>query len=456
MHFMPESRTAALVLDLCLRIGEVLLASGAGAADVKVTLQSVAWKFGVRYAEIDVTFTSLTMSYQPEPEKPALVSIRQVNQRVIDYADLTQVDHLVRYIMTGQVDLTEARLRLRRIVSSGHSTPRWAITLGWGAMCAGAVLQVGGGLVVAGLAALAGMIIDRTQLDLARRRLPYFYRQITGGMIATGIALAAGSVVPSIDPSAMITANIIMLLAGVGFLGALYDAMSGFYITAGARLLEAIMATSGIIGGVSAGLSLAAMAGWPLHDIEVGRFGWQAATFAAGGAAIAASAFAFASYAPRRILLPIAVIGGMSALVFQTVMAQGFGRPWAAGVAAFCVGLVSYSVSGIAGVPPLVVVVPGVIPLLPGLLIFRGLTLLSEAGSDPVRGLLALITAGTVAMALAAGVILGEYVAQPLKREARRLPTRLAGPRLVGAWRAPLRWRQRLGRGTTVPDDPAS
>jgi hypothetical protein len=36
-------------------------------------------------------------------------------------------------------------------------------------------------------------------------------------------------------------------------------------------------------------------------------------------------------------------------------------------------------------------------------------------------------------------VILGEYVAQPLKREARRLENRLAGPRLVG----PLRGRAR-------------
>ena len=32
-------------------------------------------------------------------------------------------------------------------------------------------------------------------------------------------------------------------------------------------------------------------------------------------------------------------------------------------------------------------------------------------------------------------MILGEYVAQPLKREARRLETRLAGPRLVGPMR---------------------
>jgi hypothetical protein len=52
-----------------------------------------------------------------------------------------------------------------------------------------------------------------------------------------------------------------------------------------------------------------------------------------------------------------------------------------------------------------------------------------------VNGLISLATALAVAIALASGVILGEYVAQPLKREARRLEARLAGPRLVGPFR---------------------
>ena len=41
-----------------------------------------------------------------------------------------------------------------------------------------------------------------------------------------------------------------------------------------------------------------------------------------------------------------------------------------------------------------------------------------------------------IAIALASGVFLGEYAAQPLRREARRLEQRLAGPRLVGPLRA--------------------
>ena len=154
------------------------------------------------------------------------------------------------------------------------------------------------------------------------------------------------------------------------------------------------------------------------------------------GAAVSSAAFSVASYAPRRAVLPVALITAVAALISQAVSANGFGRAAAAGAAAFFVGLVSYAVAGRVRVPPLVVAVPAIVPFLPGLSIYRGLTFLADGGYFVSQGILALMTAISVAIALASGVILGEYVAQPLKREARRLENRLAGPRLVGPFRA--------------------
>ena len=75
----------------------------------------------------------------------------------------------------------------------------------------------------------------------------------------------------------------------------------------------------------------------------------------------------------------------------------------------------------------------GIVPLLPGLIIYEGLLALLNEGN--LFGLFTLLSAASIGVALASGVILGEYLAQPLKREARRLETRLAGPRLVGPLR---------------------
>ena len=174
------------------------------------------------------------------------------------------------------------------------------------------------------------------------------------------------------------------------------------------------------------------------------RFDLVSVTSAAAGGGVAAAAFAFACYAPLRTLVPVGVLGGAAIAATELIAEAGFGRPWAVGVAAFFIGLFGYTVGRRFRVPPLVVVVSAVVPLLPGLSIYRGLFLLSEdSGQQVAQGLLAMVTAASVAIALASGVILGEYVAQPVMREARRVEARLAGPRLVGVTRVA---RKRRGR----------
>ena len=69
-------------------------------------------------------------------------------------------------------------------------------------------------------------------------------------------------------------------------------------------------------------------------------------------------------------------------LAYVSVQDPAQSMPWAAACAAVVIGLVSYTIAGRVGVPPLVVVVPALVPMLPGLLIYRGLSLMSD-GDTP-------------------------------------------------------------------------
>ena len=114
--------------------------------------------------------------------------------------------------------------------------------------------------------------IDRLQLVLRRRRLPFFYLQVAGRRRRHAARGRAPRPSPlDLDPSLVVTANIIMLLAGIGFMGALQDALSGFYVTGGARLIEALLATAGIIAGVSGGLAFADVVGVEHRPARPGR-----------------------------------------------------------------------------------------------------------------------------------------------------------------------------------------
>jgi len=442
MRRMAEAREQYLTLDLALRIGEILLSSGAGAADTTATMLAITHHLGLRGVDVDVTFTSLRLSYQSDPAEPAVLLMRQVRHRDIDYDDLTRVDALVSALLAGEVDRDGARAEVAQVVSTGHALPRWVSVLASGVAGAGVSLLLGADLPVMAVALLSAVGIETIKWRMSRRRLPAFYQQVAGGLLATALAMISTSLLPEVfpQPSLVITASVIMLLAGIGFMGAIQDALTGFYITAGARMLEALLATAGIIAGVSGGIAVARLLGADVGRLDPGvSGGFEYLPFMMFGGGLAAGAFALACYAPWRAVVPIGFISAGAVGIYQVVVLQDLGRTWAAAVAALAVGLVAYAAAGRVRVPPLVVVVPAIVPMLPGLSIYRGLSLIGAEQGNSADGVIAMVTAASVAIALASGVILGEYVAQPLRREVRRLEQRLAGPRLVG----PLRARQR-------------
>ncbi|WP_278259870.1 threonine/serine exporter family protein [Nocardioides convexus] len=110
---------------------------------------------------------------------------------------------------------------------------------------------------------------------MTRRRLPGFYQQVAGGVVATVLAALGTRLAEPwvhLNASLVVTANIVMLLAGIGFMGAIQDALSGFFVTGGARVLEAVLATAGILAGVSGGLSLCSRVGLEIPRLVLPRF----------------------------------------------------------------------------------------------------------------------------------------------------------------------------------------
>jgi uncharacterized membrane protein YjjP (DUF1212 family) len=440
-----EQRELYSTLDLALRIGEVLLSSGAGTADATATILGVTAAGGLRGCEVDITFTSIAISYQAAPDVAPETHMRVVRYRSQDFSRLTDVDRLVRHFARGELSREETSRELARIVSAGPPFPRWSSVLAWGVMAGGATLLLGGGWLITVIAVVTAVVIELSNRWFIRQRLPAFYQQVAGAFVATAVALVLYAVHAPVKPSLVVAAGIIMLLAGIALTGAVQDAITGYYVTAAARLLEAMLLTGGIIAGVSLGLTLGLKLGLPVA-IEAQTIQLANLPVMVTSGALMAVAFCYASYAPLRSLLPVAIVGALGSLAYTLMARAEFGPAWSTAVAAFVVGLAGYSLGRRTGVPPLVVVVSGTIPLLPGLTIYKGLLELMSQGN--LIGIVSLATAVAIGVALASGIILGEYVAQPIRREARRLEDRLAGPRLVGP-RRPIRPRQPRPRRTT-------
>lgn len=431
------------VLDLALRAGEVLLSGGAGAADVTATSRAIARACGLARIECDVTFTSISLSWQPELQTAPVTAMRVVRQRALDYTRVTAVHNLVDDLVGGRVDRHEAEQRLRAIIRAPHPYRRPVVTASRALLAAAVAVLLGGGLVVSLAAFAATVLVDLVNARLARGSVPVFYQNVVGGLLATSVALALVATEVGVRPALVVAGGIVLLLPGVTLVGAVQDAITGFYVTASARAFETFLLTAGIISGVAIALSVAVRAGWSVRIGEPQVTDLVEVPGQLLAAAVVSAAFAVANYAPRRTVPAAAAAGAVGWATFVVVDQLELPAALASGAAAVVVGMGSRAFAHRQKVPALVYIAAGIIPLLPGLAIYAGMRQLAEG--DSLSGITSLGQAVSIGLALAAGALLGEFLAQPVRAEPSRSAGRTDGPRLVGPQR---------GRRMPVPRRP--
>ncbi|EYR62925.1 amino acid export carrier protein [Actinotalea ferrariae CF5-4] len=425
-----DATTIHGVMELALRVGEAMLSLGAAAVDVTLAIRRVLKAFGLRGAQVDLTFTSITVSYDRGVGAYPLTMMRVVAERLPDYGRLQDVVELARDVgervvppedAARQVDA--AHEALDRIVSAPQTYRRWVVTVALSTLAGAVAVLLGGGPAVALVAAATTAVIDRVVWFLGLRGLPAFFLQAVGAAIAALVAVAlflARPVLPFdpdlLPPSLVVAAGIVVLLAGLSLVGAAEDAISGFPITAGARAFEVLVLTLGIVVGIGFVLDVARRLGVPLLLLDPPQ-NTTPLLVQVAAAAVVALAWAVASYARPRAVVVAAAVGGISWAVLSAMTTLGVGPAVASAVAAAVVGFLSEWASPRLRVPSIVTSVCGIVPLLPGLAIYRGLFDLvsstTEIGILP--GVAGLFGALMIGLGIAGGVTLGEFLGAPLR-----------------------------------------
>src|SRR5699024_9526445 len=136
-------RHARAVIDLCLRIGETMLAAGASAADVVATVLRLGEGYGLEGTQLDVTFTSITLAIRRGYEGDPISAMRVVKVRTTDYARQQAVYRLIEDILDPEIPIEpdEALRRLRVILYRPHPYRRWVVTLGKATLAGGVVVM---------------------------------------------------------------------------------------------------------------------------------------------------------------------------------------------------------------------------------------------------------------------------------------------------------------------------
>lgn len=410
------------ILDLSLRAGSHLLSSGAGTADVAATMAALTSAYGVRGARHDITAATIIVSVPRGVKGAPLTLMWSVEARVLNYERLRRTLDAVRTLSTHTPSLDEAHAVLDGIDDAPPRYPSAVATVALGVMAAAFAVLLGAGPLVAAIAWATTVVIDRIGLLIGRRGVPMLFRQVVAGVIATGVTLALqafDSLPDDAAPSLVVASNIVALMSGMAIVTALQDAITGYELTSVGRLVQIMVSMVGIFLGIGAALRIGAALGVHSQVHPVAVAGWLSLPVLIAAGALGSVGAAVAGYASPRAALAAGVAGAMGTAVYFSLVHVHAGNVASSFVAATTIGFAGAVLASRLRVPPLVIIMSGIIPMVPGVTMYHGFV--SAIDGDLDSGLNLLVAAVGTAIALAGGVVLGPLLAPVTRRHARRL-----------------------------------
>ena len=421
--------------QLSLRIGTLLLAGGAPTEDVEAAIFAAGSALGLQTFEVDITYNSIVISIPPKGGLLGLTDMRVVRGRSTHYARIAETHQLVLDLTEGRVPPDEVETRLSRIEDLRRPYPRWFVITAFGALSAAITVQLGGelqtGVVAFVTASIAGFVGNR----MATRRVSSFFVNLGLALFSTVVAVSLTAADIKVKSSLVIVGGIIALLPGMSLMVAAQEAIRSFAVTAAARLVELTVSTIGIVVGVLFGLTIANELDITMSiTVRTGNSPGTTTT-AVLAAAVASIAAAVTYQSPKRLVLVGGLIGAFGILL-STIADPWITSPGAlTAIPAVAIGIASRLIGVRMKVPTVLVTVPAIIPLLPGLAVYQGLLILSQ-DDDPTKGIGYLVEAASIAIALAAGVLLGQSIGARLAPDSnlvtgirRSMPPRAPGTR---------------------------
>ncbi|MBN6828958.1 threonine/serine ThrE exporter family protein, partial [Micrococcus luteus] len=420
-----EARTT---LDFALKLGETMFSFGAASLDVETSIIVATQAYGILETEVDLTNQSISLNYAPDSsrgEAPFTLQ-RVVRSSSVNFEGLVAVHRLVEEIAAGEVDRAEAQRRLVEIRHQPKPFPAVFEVLFSGVFVACFVPFIGGTWTGAALGMVSTWLVFWLKVQADKARFPEIFSTMFGAITATVIALMAYALDLPVNPALVIAGGIMMLLPTARFVTAVQDAIHGFPVTAAGRFLSALLVFAGVMAGIMIAVGIGDLVGFEQLDLA------EAGTL---------------SYPPL-LLLGLVVAAGMAdAVVEQSrwpqilacglVSGAGFGAYLAAqqigvsdrlvpAVAAAAVGFLGRLVAQRLAAPALVIVLPSMLFLLPGLTMFRSVYGFTVETGATLLGVEGLFNAAVIVVAIAAGVAFGNTLAKPITdRMGTLLPTEL-------------------------------
>ena len=355
--------------ELILTVGQLLMENGADTPQIVRDMKRVAAYMGIPADKFHLHIMYTTLMLNISDENHSHTSFRKCPKHAVNMRTISAVSKLTWRAMKEHYTLDEFKGELAAVAKHPRY-PHWLTVLAAGTGCGSFCTLFGCDFNAAIYTVISAVIGKIVQMQCAERFGINPYVSMTFAAFAALSVADLMHFLPTATPWHPMIAASLFLVPGIPIINAFSDMLNTYLISGAARILHTLI----IVGATSFGIVFAigmsdfnVFMGLPL-TLESNYL-----LFAMAGA-IGAASFAVLFNLPKRLLIAAAV-GGAICVCTRNFFTFELGMSSAVGTLA---GATLVSVLAVRAIhwlhtPSLVLVVPAVIPLVPGVLIYYSL-----------------------------------------------------------------------------------
>ena len=389
--------------ELILTTGQLLMENGADTNRIVRDMKRVAAYMGIDEKQFNLHIMYTTLMLNISDETHSYTNFRKCLKHAVDMRIISAISKLTWRALRDHYTLEEYEDNLKTIASKPRYYSETQVLIATGLACGAFCGLFGCDLNAFFYTALCSMFGKFVQINCHKAGINAYMTTAFAAFAATAAAFFT-HYLPTTTPWHPIIASALFLVPGIPLINSISDMINNYLISGAARFIH----TSLVLGGMAFGIVFAIEAVnvdafTQLHmvpDNDYSRFVTCAAMGAIG--------FSILFNLPPRLLFA-AGMGGVIAVCTRNFCVFTLG--WSS-VAGTFIGATLVSVIGLKAIhwlhaPTQVLTVPSVIPMVPGVLIYRMLFAIINIRVLSTEQLIQAIQAGVDAVMIILGITIG-------------------------------------------------
>ena len=389
-----SKKTLRRKLDLLLRIGQILMESSADTSRVKRNMERTAAYLGLPKENLHMNIDYYMLQVNVSDEYHSFSKMQRCDKHVINMLAIQEVSKLSWRAIQKDYSLDKYEEELEKIANGKHYYKDWMIAIGAGLACGGFCIQFGCDWTAFFYASIAAILGNRLRMFLNHSGSNLYANFAVAAFVSTILAwLSSFLSTPTIQaalpeflrpilftetPWHPLLACALYIVPGVPLINAVNDLLDNHINTGLVRAMNTLLIVIAMSFGIMLAIKCGSFDGFAKNLSTIPHHSFYVYAVAA---AISAMGFATIYNIPYR-LMPWIAVGGIICVctrnfVFLDPSTGNAGLGLGIVVGSLCgsalISIINIKAVHILHTPHQCITIPAVIPIVPGVLMYRAL-----------------------------------------------------------------------------------